>query len=109
MTEAIINLATRVVVDRFMLWLATSIPFLATGPLGWIVRGVAGHFIGKILAVAFEAAEDGIVFLGINIQVEEEHRKYARAYQAWVDAPPEEKKNAQDALDRAFDEFVSFK
>lgn len=106
--DALISLALRQVMMRLMGWLALKIPFLAAGPIGWIVKAVAGHFIEKVLTYLIVEGVDGVVFLGIDIKTNSEHRVYAKAFDKWKKADTkEEKKNAEKELDKAFDDYVA--
>lgn len=107
-TGALINLATKMVVDRLMLWLGSNIAFLALGPIGWFARMIAGYFIGKVVTVLLESFEDGVVFLGINLKVGREHDEYIEAFSEYSNAVTDgQRKIAQIKLDKAFDNFIS--
>ena len=107
-TEALMHLAVRLAMQKIMAVLASRLPFLATGPVGWIVGALLGHLLEKIFPIIFEATEDGIAFMGINIRVGSEHKSYVKAFDKWKKAKtPREIENAEDELDAAFDDFTS--
>jgi len=106
--EALISLALRQVLLKLMGWLALKIPFLAMGPIGWVVKTIAGHFIEKVLTYLISEGIDGIVFLGIDMKVNRQHKTYAKVFDKWKKAETkEDKKNAEKELDLAFDDFVA--
>lgn len=95
------------VIKRLMGAIASKIPFLATGPLGWILSGILSIFVGKILSFLFEYSERGIIFLGINIQVNEQHKRYIKAYDEYRVALDEEKDVKRKELDDSVVDFIS--
>jgi len=110
--RALASIAVKLLLPKLMVWIGTWLPFLAAGPIGWVVRFVVGLIAEKLLVLLFTEGEHQVKILGIKLEVRREHREYAFAYQKYLDSislpdvTRKEKKNAEKVLDLAFDQYV---
>jgi len=108
--DAFLAMAIQFASKKLLIFLATRFPFLAGGPLGWIAGLLVGWIVEKILTLLFDKAEHGIIFLGIEIDVKQEHKAYIEAHLKLQGAETkDEKKKLQKEVDDAFRDFITLK
>jgi len=106
--DALLSLATSYAKKKLLGIIISKLPFLASGPLGWIASILLGKLVSWAFTELFEVSETGIIFMGINITVDEQTQNYVEAHQELGKAKTKkEKKDAQSKVDNAFRDYVN--
>lgn len=87
--------------------IVSKVPFLAGGPLGFILSFIVGQAVSWALSKLYTKTEDGIIWFGVEYRVDGETRRYLEAEERLENANTKEERDAAEKeADDAFDDFV---
>lgn len=108
-SKSLKDLLSRFVIEKIMGAIAKNIPFLASGPFGWIAKLVVSHFVGKVVTLLVTEITQGIQIMGAKWEVNGQNAAYVRAYAKRERAiSVEDKKQANIDLNNSFYKFVQY-
>lgn len=104
----VIDAAISFVKQMLMKWLVKAVPFLGSGPIGWIAGLAVGWIASKVVTAILKLVERGIIVLQINTKVDGQVDDYVEAVEEVKNAKTKEEKIvAKKKLDKSFIDLIN--